>query len=121
MSIAKEFPDFDDAEGFRSLLAELGGEDGSWHNDACPCIGLADLDLSIWYDWKDRTKRESSSLHQFAVTKTLDRAEVLATNNRKWLVTFINCLREHHIAADLCEEHGFTATAAYLRGLLEHT
>jgi hypothetical protein len=127
-NIHSEFPDYDDVAGFVELVGLLNGYDTSWHNNTCPTIGIddGDLELGVFVDYLDEAQRELRTgrgrVHgRFMVVHPMDGAEVLATNDRDWLVTFINCLREHKIAADLCEEYGFTATATYLRGLLEHT
>lgn len=60
MSINKEFPDYDDKEGFADLLDKLPGYiDSSWHNDTCPSMQHEQTLTRIWVDYADPEKRES--------------------------------------------------------------
>lgn len=59
-----EFPDYD-----RALTIPPGWEDGSWHNDTCPCIVRETKYhiYRIYQDYNDPELREIENVKQFAV------------------------------------------------------
>lgn len=65
MTYKTEFPDFD-----YTLPTVPGFEDASWHNDICPSLmmRLHAVDLTIWCDYADRSKREFREGDQYGLT-----------------------------------------------------
>jgi len=61
MSIQREFPSYDDMNGFNDLLAKLPGfVDSSWHNDTCPSIEHEQSQTKIWVEYADPDNRENA-------------------------------------------------------------
>lgn len=62
MTFHTEFPDFPTAD---MPVIPAGFEDGSWHNDACPCFINERAGLIIWVDYVDPSKREFPDTRRF--------------------------------------------------------
>ena len=94
MRYKQEFPNYDDV-----INVPEGFEDFSWHNDACPSIGISlDLDthIIIWCEYKSIEKRESGSMHRFIVciTNDLDNDDKGYFDDLDDAVLFANALAE---------------------------
>ena len=60
MTYKTEFPDFD-----YELPVIPGFVDQSWHNDVCPSLVNEELDVILWCDYADASKREMPDLKRF--------------------------------------------------------
>lgn len=62
MKYLKAFPDYDD-----TLPTLAGFVDDSYKNDTCPSLYNEALNLKLWIDWKDETKREFPHCERYAL------------------------------------------------------
>ena len=69
MTCKTEFPDFPDSD---MPAIPAGFEDSSWHNDACPSMRNATLQLLIWINYSDPEKQETLGWPRFLVVDEND-------------------------------------------------
>lgn len=63
----QEFPDFN-----LDVVLPEGFEDVSWHNDTCPSFQHNELDVIIYIDFAEPSKREHEETLRFSLITTED-------------------------------------------------
>jgi len=97
MSIQREFPSYDDIQGFNDLLAKLPGfVDSSWHNDTCPSMEHEQSQTRIWVEYADPDNRENAG-PRFSIEQgeLLGEADcVFSTDDAALVVEWVNKSRQ---------------------------